>query len=94
MKPITLGLTAGQKRDLKLPPLMAAHALAEDRETPGDVETLRFGLRVFHQICKDWFPANLPEFLCGDVWAQLNAGADMIDRCTRRELRDSFRRLA
>lgn len=94
MKPITLGLTAEQKRDLKLPPLMAAHALAEDRETPGDVETLRFGLRVFHQICKDWFPTSLPEFLRGDVWTQLNAGADMIDRCTRRELRDSFQRLS
>ena len=93
MKPITHSLTAEQKRDLKLPPLMAAHALAEDRETPGDVETLRFGLRVFHQICKDWFPTSLPEFLRGDMWTQLNAGADMIDRCTRRELRDSFRRI-
>lgn len=94
MRPITLGLTASERQDLKLPPLMAAHALADGRETDADIQTLRFGLRVFAQVCRDWFPASWPEYQRGDVWAQLQAGAEMIDRCTRRELRDSFRRLA
>ncbi|MEG1679033.1 MAG: hypothetical protein RR326_02960 [Stenotrophomonas sp.] len=92
-RPITLGLTADERRDLKLPPLMAAHALADDRETESDVQTLRFGLRVFAQVCRDWFPDSWPDFRRGDMWVQLQAGAEMIDRCTRRELRDSFRKI-
>ena len=93
MRPVTFGLTDEMKRDLNLPPLMAAHAIADDRDTPEDWATLRFGLRIFHQLCKDWFPDSLPAYEGGDVWAQLNAGAEMIDRCTRREMRDSLRRL-
>ena len=93
MRPITHSLTAAERRDLKLPPLMAAYAIRDDRETEGDMETLRFGLRIFARICQDWFPASWPAFQRGDLWAQLNAGAEMIDRCTRRELRESFRRI-
>lgn len=81
------------RRDLTLVPLMAAHAIADDRDTPTDWATLSFGLRIFHRICQDWFPASLPDYRAGDVWAQLAAGAEMIDRCTARELRASFRRI-
>lgn len=72
---------------------MAAHAIADGRDHPSDWKTLSFCLRVFHRVCTDWFPSSLPAFLAGDLWAQLSAGAEMLDRRTRRELRDSLRKI-
>lgn len=80
-------------RDIKPCALMAAHAIADGRDHPGDWKALSFCPRVFHRVCTDWFPSSLPAFLAGDVWAQLSAGAEMLDRCTRRELRESFQRV-